>query len=229
MPLHGCRTRKQGETLRSRGSALRDSDDQDFTGTAVSDASAAPSRSEMNRRRQFDAFRSRRFDSPNLSVFTLDRDMCGTVGVSEPNFRSGFGRTCDEIAIKLCRALSCRYPVDSIAVWPVRYGNVTNRRSASRRHGRSTEADGKATQAWEGDNHRCIPPDIASHASVIACADFNISKACQDRENFQQLRRWLPDKLQVRQRPLEWMLLVEWSFLANVQKRGQLQDLLGMH
>ena len=38
-----------------------------------------------------------------------------------------YGRTSYENVIKPCRALSCRYPVNCIAVQPHRHGNVTNR------------------------------------------------------------------------------------------------------
>jgi hypothetical protein len=59
---------------------------------------------------------------------------------------SALGGLSYEIVIKLCCALSCRYPVNSLAVWT---GSVANRnrlcRLASLHHGRCAEAGGKAT------------------------------------------------------------------------------------
>src|SRR5689334_1680467 len=96
---------------------------------------------------------------------------------------SGFGRTWNGNVIKPCRAHSCRYPVNGIAVRPERHGNVAdhNRRHplATRHYGPSPEANRKATEAAAGGKatteadaggrQSCIPPDIADH-SVYGCA-----------------------------------------------------------
>jgi hypothetical protein len=75
--------------------------------------------------------------------------MCGTVHLSGRHSRPVFGRTCHEIVVKLCRALSCRYRVNCIAVRSERDGSVANRNTirhpASWHHGQRAEAGGKAT------------------------------------------------------------------------------------
>ena len=105
-------------------------------------------------------------------------------GISVPDL----GRTGHEIVVKLCRALSCRYPVNCIAVLPERYGNVANRNRlrhpASWHHGRSAEAGGKATKARSGDKHSCNSPDIANRSNAnrsnaSGCARFSTREACQ--------------------------------------------------
>src|SRR5205085_12642373 len=123
---------------------------------------------------------------------------------------------------------------------PERSGNVTNRNRlrlpASQHHGRCAEAGGKAASAAAaGGTHGCISPEIASRCNTIDFASCDIGgarykhgEACRVRENLQQLQRWLPNKLQVRQPTLEWMLGVgrgSASFFGNVQKRTQLQNL----
>jgi hypothetical protein len=127
-----------------------------------------------------------------------------------------------EIVVKLRRALGYRTAVNRIAVWPERYGNVTNRNGlhppASQRHGRGAEAGGKAASAGgkatkvcsgdkhsSGGKHRGISPDIANCSNAIGCARFSNGADCQARENRQQLQRRLRNKLQKGQRPLGWM------------------------
>jgi hypothetical protein len=122
-----------------------------------------------------------------------------------------------EIVVKPCRAFSCRYLVNCIAVRPERHGNVANRNRlrhrASQDHGRSAEAGGQATEAGAGG----ASPDIvnrsnANRSNVIGFARgnrsgarFTIREACQAGEAQQQLQRWLRNKLQNRERPLGWM------------------------
>jgi hypothetical protein len=144
-------------------------------------------------------------------------------------FRPGFGRTGHEIVVKLCRALSCRYPVNCVVVRPERYGIVANRlrHSASQRHGRRTEAGGKASHAdaEAGGNPSFISPDFAEPDDTMGWERFSTAEACRARENLQQLHGWLRNKFQVWQPTLEWMLRVggsSSSFFANVQKRTQL-------
>ena len=120
--------------------------------------------------------------------------MYGTVHISGRHSRPGFGRTCHEIVVKLCRALSCRYPVNCIVVRPERYGNVANRNwlrlPTSEHHGRSAETGskvssvgGKATKARSGGKHssggkyRRSSPDI--HSNAIVCARFSDGEACR--------------------------------------------------
>jgi hypothetical protein len=147
--------------------------------------------------------------------------MCGTVYVSGRHVRPGFGGDGHEIVVTLCRAFSYRYLVNFVAVRPKRYGSIANRNRlrhpASYHQGRSAEAGGKATQAEAGGKHSCISPDIATHSSGIgtanrseagACERFSNGEACRARENLQQLRRWLRNKLEIRQPTLEWMLYV---------------------
>ena len=116
---------------------------------------------------------------PSVGHFGMD----GTLHLSGRHFRPGFGRTCHEIVVKLCRALSCRYPVDCIVVRPRRYGNVANRNrlrhSASQHHCRSAEAGGKATKARSGRKHSCISPDIANRSNAGACERFSNGEACR--------------------------------------------------
>ena len=95
-----------------------------------------------------------------------------------------------EIVVKPCRALSCRYPVNCIAVRPERYGSVANRNRlrhpASYRHGHSAEAGGKATEAGSnaakarsGGKHSCISPDIATRPSPIGTANRSKTGGCE--------------------------------------------------
>jgi hypothetical protein len=127
------------------------------------------------------------------------------------------GRTFHENVIRPSRALGCRYPVNCIAVRPEQYGNVANRNrlrpATSQRYGGSAEAGGKAASAAAGGAHGCISPEIASRCNTIDFAKchtggarYNHGEACRVRENLQQLQRWLPNKFQVRQPTLEWML-----------------------
>ena len=108
---------------------------------------------------------------------------------SRPGAES-FGRTSYENVIKPCRALSCRYPVNCVAVWPHRRGNLANHTKlhASQRHDRSAEASGKAatggkvTRVRSGGTPR---PDIAIHSNgdrdAVVCARFDNSEACIER------------------------------------------------
>jgi hypothetical protein len=98
-----------------------------------------------------------------------------------------------EIVVKLCRALSCRYPVNCIAVRSERDGSVANRNRlrhpASQHHGRRAEAGGKATEAAAdgkatteadaGDKHGCISPDIANRSNAICTANRSNAGACE--------------------------------------------------
>jgi hypothetical protein len=137
-------------------------------------------------------------------------------------------------------------------VRPEQYGIVANRNElrqpASQHHGRTAEggdkateaaASGKATEAESGGKRSCIPLDLASHSNAIGtanrakaggCARSGNGEDCRAGKNVQQLHRWLPDKLQVRQPTVEWMLRVVrgFYFINNVQKRTQLQDLPGV-
>jgi hypothetical protein len=138
----------------------------------------------------------------------------GVVHIGAAKSVLDLGGCCHEIAIPLCRALGCRYPVNRVAVRPRRDGRVANCRLlhlASQRHGRSSETSGDATtQAGTGGKHRCRSPDSAGHSNgysdATACAGFGHGEACRDRENQQQLHRWLPIELQVRQPALERVL-----------------------
>ena len=161
---------------------------------------------------------------------------------------SGFGRTRrDEIVINPCRALSCRYPVSRVAVRSERHGSFANRdkphQRASERHGLGAEADGKAAPGGTGDEatkvgaaggkQGCSPRNVASHSIGTdkrskAGGRFSDGAHCRAREDFEQLHRRLPNKLQIRQPAVERMLRVGrgFYFIDNVQKRTQLQDLL---
>lgn len=117
-----------------------------------------------------------------------DLGMYGTVHLSGRHFPSRIGRTCHEIAVKICRDLSCRDPVNCIVVRPERHGNVANRnrlRHRAPQHlGRSAEAGGKATKAEPGGKHRRVSPDIANRLPdianrAIACARFSVREDCQ--------------------------------------------------
>jgi hypothetical protein len=167
-----------------------------------------------------------------MSITVIGRNLFPTLGGPIRNlwyralvgkaFSVPDGRTCHEIVVKLRRALSRRYFVNCIAVRPERYGSVANRnrlrRHASYRHGRSAEADGKATQAGAGDKLSCVAPDscispgianrssgVVNLSSAAGSARFNIREACQAGEIQQQLQRWLRNKLQIRQCPLGWV------------------------
>jgi hypothetical protein len=159
-------------------------------------------------------------------------------------FMSGFGRTSDENVIKPCRALSCRYPVNCVAVRPKRTGSVANRsrlrHPASQHHRRSAEASGKAataggnavTRVRSGDTPR---PDLAIHSNrdwnAGGCAESCHGEACPARERGQQLQRWLRIKLQTRQGSLGWMQRIGGillSILSNLQRHTHSQGLRAM-
>jgi hypothetical protein len=134
--------------------------------------------------------------------------------------------------------VSCRHPVNGIALRPQRSGSVPNKfRLASRRHGRGAKGSGKATQAGAGSNHKRRPPESVgrreacsnSHSDATACAGFGPGEAQGARANQQQLYRRLSIELQVRQPAVEWMLCYQRHFLGHVQKRAQLQDLRRVH
>jgi hypothetical protein len=119
-----------------------------------------------------------------------------------------------EIVIRLRRAVSRRYFVSRLAVQRKRSGNVAThnrlRLLASRRLGRSTEADGKTNgyvAAEVNDSDR--PPDIrpVNRSNTGLRTEFSIGAACQAGEIRQHLQRWLRNELQSRQRPLGWMQL----------------------
>ena len=130
---------------------------------------------------------------------------------------TAFGRTSYENVIELCRALSCRYPVDRIAV---RSGTAvsqtatgSSRFPASRSRRRSRWQGPHRPKAGAVGKHGCSSPDIASPSNATdnnskAGARFSDGEDCRARENLQQLHRWLPNKLQIRQPTLEWMLRV---------------------
>jgi hypothetical protein len=97
------------------------------------------------------------------------------------------------MVVKLCRALSCRYPVSCIVVRPERHGNVANR--ASQDHSRSaeaggqaTEAGGKATKAGSGGKHGCVSPDTAKHSNAIGTASRSKAGACERFRNGEACR-----------------------------------------
>lgn len=151
-------------------------------------------------------------------------------------FPPGFGRTCHEIIVTLCRAFSRRHLFNCIAVRSNRYGSVANRatsscHSYSQHHRRRAEAGGKATEAGGkatgaggkateagGEAGRGGKATRVRSGGKHGCtspdiptrtnagARFNNGEARSARENLQQLRRWLHNKFQVRQPTLEWML-----------------------
>jgi hypothetical protein len=177
---------------------------------------------------------------PNWAVRTTQLQVSYLVGVRTGTaLMSGFGRTSYEDVIRPCRAFDCRSHINRIAVRPQRHRAVANHTKphASRRHGRLTEASGKAAswagadgKHWCGLSESASRPDHHSNGGWHACAGFGIGATQRARTNQQQLHRWLPDKLQVRQPTLERMLRVRRSFrfIDNVQKCTQLQDLPGM-
>ncbi len=117
-----------------------------------------------------------------------------------------------EIVIRLRRAFSRRHFVSRLAVQRKRYRNVAThnrlRFLASRRLGRSTEADGKTNGCVAAQvNDIDSPPDIRFvHCSNVSLrAEYRIGSACQAGEIRQHLQRRLRNKLQGRQRALGWM------------------------
>jgi hypothetical protein len=123
---------------------------------------------------------------------------------------SAKGEHCHEIVVKLCRALGRRCRVNYLAV---RSGNGANRNSpcllTSDRHGRCAEAGGEAICAEAAGKYRGISPEIINRiinsSNTIGRAEFSTREDCQARESCQQLQRWLPNKLQNRERTLGWM------------------------
>ncbi|TYL98802.1 hypothetical protein FXB40_04535 [Bradyrhizobium rifense] len=125
-------------------------------------------------------------------------------------FRPAFGELSHEIVFRLRRAVSRRYFVSRLAMQRKRSGNVAthNRLLASRRLGRSTEADGKTNDCVTAQvNDIDSPPDIrlVNRANVSLRAEYSIGAACQAGEIRQHLQRRLRNKLQGRQRALGWM------------------------
>jgi hypothetical protein len=97
------------------------------------------------------------------------------------------------MVVKLCRALSRRYPVSCIVVRPERTGNVANRASQDHSRGaeaggQATEAGGNATKARSGGKHSCISPDIATHSSAIGAANRSKAGACERFSNGEACR-----------------------------------------
>jgi hypothetical protein len=123
---------------------------------------------------------------------------------------SARGEHCHEIVVKLCRALGRRCRVNYLAV---RSGNGANRNRpcllTSDRHGRCAEAGGEAICAEAAGKYRGISPEIINRiinsSNAIGRAEFSTREDCQARESCQQLQRWLPNKLQNRERTLGWM------------------------
>ena len=184
-----------------------------------------------------------------------DSDPNGTAGyvVWYPHRDSTHARiweTCqDETAINLRRAFSRRYPVNCMAVRYKRHGSLANRnrhhQPATQHHGPGTEAGGKATPGGAGGKATKVgaaggkqgrsPRNIASRSNGTdkhskAGGRFSDGADCRAREDLEQLHRWLPNKLQIRQPAVERMLRVVrgFYFIDNVQKRTQLQDLFGV-
>src|SRR4029453_17258342 len=123
---------------------------------------------------------------------------------------SALGEHCHEIVIKLCRALCHRCRVNYLAV---RSGNVANRNRpcllTSERRGRCAEAGGEAICAEAAGKYRGISPEIINRtvnsSNAIGRAEFSTRADCQAWERGQQLQRWLPNKLQNRERTLGGM------------------------
>ena len=123
--------------------------------------------------------------------------------------RPAFGEMSHEIVIRLRRAVSRRYFVNSLAVQHKRYGTVAAhnrlRLLASRRLGRSAEADGKTNGCVAAEVNDCDrPPDIRPviRSNAGLRAEYSFGAACPAGEIREHLQRWLRNKLQGRQRPL---------------------------
>ena len=157
------------------------------------------------------------------------------------HFRPGFGRSCHEIVVRLCRAFSHRCPVNCLAVQPGLVADPNRlRRHASPRRGRCAEAGGKAASSGARDKHGSVSPNLVNHADVIVsrtdpflCAGLTNGEDCQPGESRQQLQRWLCIKLPERQGSLGWMQLVGRqhrlrTFLANLPRHHHPQILPGL-
>jgi hypothetical protein len=99
-------------------------------------------------------------------------------------FPSRIWGTCHEMVARLCRALSCRYPVSCIVVRPERTGTIANRASQdhSRRAeagGQATAAGGNATKARPGGKHSCVSPGTANASNAISAANRSKAGACE--------------------------------------------------
>ena len=116
----------------------------------------------------------------------------------------------NEIVVKLCHLVSRRYFVNCIAE---RSRSIANPNRpcllTSERHGRCAEAGSKAICAETAGKCGRISPDIinriVNRSNAIGRAEFSTREDCQARESCQQLQRWLPNKLQNRERTLGWM------------------------
>ena len=160
--------------------------------------------------------------------------------------RGGHGH---EIVFKLCRAFTRRCLVNCLTV---RAGSVANRDRlrcpASPHHRRSAEAGGKAAYFEPGGKDGGISPDIENRSrSVVSRSDVIVNRSnaiararsdnaedCQAGEIRQQLQWRLRNKLQNRQRPLDWLQPVDggyckYNFLGNVYGHTHLQKLRGLH
>ena len=153
-----------------------------------------------------------------------------------------------ETVVKPNRVLSRRYPVNHLAVRPVSIANRDRlQRPASRHHGRSAEARGKAGSIARGDTHRGTPPGIESSSSAVVvrsgvivirshavgCARSGHAEDCQAGGTRQQLQRWLRNELQIRQGPLGRMQRVDGrvcdcAVLGHVPRYAHLPKLRGL-
>jgi hypothetical protein len=150
------------------------------------------------------------------------------------------GHDC-EIFVTLLFESGYRHRINcSDAVQPERRSNGGNwtfgRHLPSEHHGAGAEASYQATKADAARGcpryrtpHR-VSWDIADHHNAVDWGRVSVGKASQAREGVQQLRRWLPIKLPVRQPSLGRMLRVCLSHaVRRVQKPATLQDLRCVH
>src|SRR6185503_8689650 len=89
-------------------------------------------------------------------------------------------------------------------------------------------AGGKTAAETAGGKHVCLSPVIAKPGA--GCSDGEVRHVREDCQQGQQrLRRWLPDKFQIRQPTLGWMLLArQFCLVDNMQKRSRLQNVRGV-
>ena len=139
------------------------------------------------------------------------------------------GRDCEIVVTLLFESGYCHRINCSDAVQPERRSNGANRtfgqQLPSEHHGAGAEASYQATKADAARGcPRCRTPhrvswDIANHHNAVDWGRVSVGKASQAREGVQQLRRWLPIKLPVRQPSLGRMLRVCLSHaVRRVQK-----------
>jgi hypothetical protein len=126
---------------------------------------------------------------------------------------SALGRTRYENAIKPCRDLGCRHPVNCAIVRPERQSGFANRAElpSAQRHGHGAGAKGEAAAAagangehWYSSPERAGRPDDGSNGGRVA-AGFCRGEAGPSRERGQQLQRWLRVEPPTWQGPLGWM------------------------